>query len=90
MTKSSRTWQTVGWALIALLACAFGVAGTARLAGAPVTGLTQLACAALLLAGLAHSVRSRGRGRLLAVLDVYAEREINRERGRVAQTWPPA
>jgi len=84
MMTHSRTWQTFGWVLIALLACAFGAVGLVRLAEPPPVALTGTAGAVLLLAGVACSVRARGRGRFLAALDAYATREIDRERRRAA------
>jgi hypothetical protein len=80
MTTHSRTWQTLTWILLAVLACAVGAAGFARLARVPAVGLAEVAGALLLLAGLIHFARARGRLRLLAALDAYAEREIDRER----------
>ena len=84
MTTHSRTWQTVKWVLVALVAFVFGAAGLARLAEPPTVALTGTAGAVLLLAGVACSVRARGRGRFLAALDAYATREIDRERRRAA------
>ena len=78
--KTSRAWQTVAWGLFTLAACALGVLGTAWLAGTAAVGLPALACAVLLLVELARVGRSRGRVRLLAILDAYAQREIDRER----------
>ncbi len=85
MTTHSRIWQTTAWVLIVLLACVVGAAGLARLGWTPVVGLIVVAGIVLLLAGLVCSARSRGRLRLLAVLDAYTERELDRERSRTAR-----
>jgi hypothetical protein len=70
---------------MALLACALAVGGAFRLTQAPAQGAGEILAAALLGAGLVRWTRMRGRLRLLAVLDAYAEREIEQARRPL---WP--
>ena len=71
--------------VVVLLACGLAAGGAFRLGQAPATGSAEVLAAVLLGAGLVHWARVRGRQRLLAVLDSYAEREIERSHRPL---WP--